>query len=357
MEALKCLVLRIGMALVNFHPTLIGVLSVWPLTYTHTPRAGPWLGLCLTDLLSVLFVSPPSSCNQIDHIALIIELLGSVPRKLIMAGKYSKDFFTKKGKRVTCRGVFPSRSSEPKDTSHSMYFLTFPHQTHIRYSYSHIQSACCKHKMSFLNIIIYCYPIAVRLTWSSMVVCRWFETHHQTEAVGSTGGANWQVWVAPRRSRVLRGLPASHAGVGPRKESHSCRMPAPPLARPLVETSSLCTFPSSILSRDCNRSLSSSGISDNYLFVFIFVSSFFLDYLCFCYWINAFVYDCVGSSDDMGNLDFCYFCGHVGSNCCALFTHPAKQTVTVLLVIHPCLLHSSTKEKIRICSFYRSCPF
>uniref|UniRef100_A0A3B5RA13 non-specific serine/threonine protein kinase n=1 Tax=Xiphophorus maculatus TaxID=8083 RepID=A0A3B5RA13_XIPMA len=32
-----------------------------------------------------------------DHIALIIELLGSVPRKLIMSGKYSKDFFTKKG--------------------------------------------------------------------------------------------------------------------------------------------------------------------------------------------------------------------------------------------------------------------
>ncbi|XP_030640949.1 SRSF protein kinase 1a [Chanos chanos] len=32
-----------------------------------------------------------------DHIALIIELLGSVPRKLIAAGKYSKDFFTKKG--------------------------------------------------------------------------------------------------------------------------------------------------------------------------------------------------------------------------------------------------------------------
>ncbi|XP_062842670.1 SRSF protein kinase 1b isoform X2 [Trichomycterus rosablanca] len=32
-----------------------------------------------------------------DHIALIIELLGKVPRKLIMNGKYSKDFFTKKG--------------------------------------------------------------------------------------------------------------------------------------------------------------------------------------------------------------------------------------------------------------------
>lgn len=36
---------------------------------------------------------------HVDHIALIIELLGSVPRKLIMAGKYSKDFFTKKGKK------------------------------------------------------------------------------------------------------------------------------------------------------------------------------------------------------------------------------------------------------------------
>ncbi|XP_044035985.1 SRSF protein kinase 1b isoform X3 [Siniperca chuatsi] len=32
-----------------------------------------------------------------DHLALIIELLGKVPRKLILAGKYSKEFFTKKG--------------------------------------------------------------------------------------------------------------------------------------------------------------------------------------------------------------------------------------------------------------------
>ncbi|KAM4583092.1 SRSF protein kinase 1b isoform 2-T2 [Fundulus diaphanus] len=32
-----------------------------------------------------------------DHIALIIELLGKVPRKLIVAGKYTKEFFTKKG--------------------------------------------------------------------------------------------------------------------------------------------------------------------------------------------------------------------------------------------------------------------
>ncbi|TRZ02975.1 hypothetical protein DNTS_004982 [Danionella cerebrum] len=32
-----------------------------------------------------------------DHIALIIELLGKVPRKLITNGKYAKEFFTKKG--------------------------------------------------------------------------------------------------------------------------------------------------------------------------------------------------------------------------------------------------------------------
>ncbi|XP_067286881.1 SRSF protein kinase 1b isoform X4 [Pseudorasbora parva] len=32
-----------------------------------------------------------------DHIALIIELLGKIPRKLVLNGKYSKEFFTKKG--------------------------------------------------------------------------------------------------------------------------------------------------------------------------------------------------------------------------------------------------------------------
>lgn len=35
-----------------------------------------------------------------DHIALIMELLGKVPRKVVAAGKYSREFFTKKGKRL-----------------------------------------------------------------------------------------------------------------------------------------------------------------------------------------------------------------------------------------------------------------
>ena len=32
-----------------------------------------------------------------DHIALIMELLGKVPRKVVAAGKYSREFFSKKG--------------------------------------------------------------------------------------------------------------------------------------------------------------------------------------------------------------------------------------------------------------------
>lgn len=92
----------IRMTLVHFQPNLI-VPSAWPLSSTHTPRAGPWLGLLSDRSVVCPVCPPPSSCNHIDHIALIIELLGSVPRKLIMAGKYSKDFFTKKGKHVTCQ--------------------------------------------------------------------------------------------------------------------------------------------------------------------------------------------------------------------------------------------------------------
>lgn len=32
-----------------------------------------------------------------DHIALIMELLGKIPHKIIAAGKYSREFFSKKG--------------------------------------------------------------------------------------------------------------------------------------------------------------------------------------------------------------------------------------------------------------------
>lgn len=112
--------------LISNQPSLVCCQSDLWTTPTLPERVPDWDFVWQICCLSCLFPHP-SFCNQIDHIALIIELLGSVPRKLIMAGKYSKDFFTKKGKRVTCRGIFPSRSSEPKDTSHSIYFLTFSH--------------------------------------------------------------------------------------------------------------------------------------------------------------------------------------------------------------------------------------
>lgn len=137
----------------------------------------------------------------------------------------------------------------------------------------------CKYKITFSYDVLVPFCCQSNVVHGlSVVVYRWFETHHQAEAVGSPGGADRQVWVAPRRSWVLRRLPASHAGVGPRKASHRCRMPAPPLARPLVETSCHCTFPP-ILSRDCNRSLSSTGISNDYLFLLFLFHYFWITYV------------------------------------------------------------------------------
>lgn len=35
-----------------------------------------------------------------DHLAHIIELLGTIPKNIIFSGKYSSDFFNKKGKKI-----------------------------------------------------------------------------------------------------------------------------------------------------------------------------------------------------------------------------------------------------------------
>ncbi|KAG5837821.1 hypothetical protein ANANG_G00217090 [Anguilla anguilla] len=67
----------------------------------NTP-ADVWSTACMAfELATGDYLFEPHSGEDYsrdeDHIALIIELLGKVPRKLIVAGKYSKDFFTKKG--------------------------------------------------------------------------------------------------------------------------------------------------------------------------------------------------------------------------------------------------------------------
>ncbi|XP_043932476.1 SRSF protein kinase 1-like isoform X2 [Protopterus annectens] len=68
----------------------------------YSTPADVWSTACMAfELATGDYLFEPHSGEDYtrdeDHIALIIELLGKIPRKLIMAGKYSKEFFTKKG--------------------------------------------------------------------------------------------------------------------------------------------------------------------------------------------------------------------------------------------------------------------
>lgn len=128
---------------------------------------------------------------------------------------------------------------------------------------------------------------------------------------------------------MLHGLPASHAGPDPGEEGHGGRVLAAPLAQPLVETSSNCTFlPSLSLSRACNRSLSNLGISDEYLFpFFVFVSLILISSL-----VIELMFVLVGSSLSVTTSGVQWFIllrGHVGSDPRG-FVHPPNEANTVL---------------------------
>lgn len=80
-------------------------------------HAAPW-GSSVCQSLSQLRWRVCACCNAkpclfplwcmwwwADHIALIMELLGKVPRKVVAAGKYSREFFSKKGKQHRGKSV------------------------------------------------------------------------------------------------------------------------------------------------------------------------------------------------------------------------------------------------------------
>lgn len=185
------------------------------------------------------------------------------------------------------------------------------------------------------------WPMVLTWAWSP----RWPEAHHQAEAVGAAGGAGGQVRVAQRGGRLLRRIPAPHAGPGPWEEGHGGRMPTTPLAHHLVAPCRHCTslFLLLLFSRDCNRSLSSLGISDKYLFL-----SFLFCYLVLIIGvllICMFRFLCVCSSLCLywwrGDLsDFVTSCLWLAP--AARTPHPPTSmsfsSFSVMLVAHPCLV-------------------
>lgn len=168
--------------------------------------------------------------------------------------------------------------------------------------------------------------------------------------MGPAGGAGRQVWVAPWRSRVLHWLPAPHAGADPWEESHGCRVPAPPVAFPLVETSSYCTsLPSYSLQRLQQITFQFGHI--RWIFISLFVSLFFwisyvlvIERLLHCMFaLYLLVLPSVWWRQESRGLY--YFVVMLAPTAVLRLPTQLRKPVIVLLVTHPCLLHSCTKTQ------------
>lgn len=92
----------------------------WPATWKHSwpSQSCLWISLVLFVVTfkhlvlektihlkkKISLTTCPSSCSSypsiLDHIAHIIELIGRIPRRFALSGKYSQDFFNRRGSIV-----------------------------------------------------------------------------------------------------------------------------------------------------------------------------------------------------------------------------------------------------------------
>lgn len=321
------------------------VLSAPPLSFHPNTQSGPVSGP-QSDQHVVFFF--PATHHYVDHIALIIELLGSVPRKLIMNGKYSKDFFTKKGKKT---------GQEIKDFCQ----LTFLCLGWIIIAITSLLETgkykmwCIIARMPCFELFISC--VALRQDCVFGLCCRWFETHHQAEAVGPARGSGREVRVVPRRGRLLHRLPSSHAGAGSREKSHGCGVLAPPLAVPLVDPSSHCTSPFLLIS---SRLQQITFPLWAYQIIYFFVSLVYvpvIELLLLCtFAFGLFVVPSVWLHQKSSG--FVWFVVMFGSGCCSLVTPKGNLSLSCWRLILVCYTPALKLQQFKdICSLLIFVPF
>lgn len=109
--------------------------------------------------LPLYFPSSSSSLSPVDHIAHIIELLGCIPRHFALSGKYSREFFNRRGS-VRDRGrtdasaaahtvfspVFKIYENDYFSSSFSLHFIG-----HHLYKKRQQSTKCCRFQYKILR--------------------------------------------------------------------------------------------------------------------------------------------------------------------------------------------------------------
>lgn len=76
------------------------------------------------------------------------------------------------------------------------------------------------------------FSFSAPMTWLnlSVLVFRWSEAHHQTEALGPFWSFDGKIWVVPRGRSCIHRLLITYVGAGPRETSYGSRVSQAPLA-------------------------------------------------------------------------------------------------------------------------------